>query len=133
MVYLTEMKLVHRDLATRNILLDEYRVCKISDFGLTRDVYVDEAYWKKGAGKRKHFVIQIILTFSVKTNFFILFLFTQISLASLNTNHQLLMMFFLNISSNQVDGTRITDRSCVHHQVRCMELWYPALGNVHSR
>ena len=66
MVYLTEMKLVHRDLATRNILLDEYRVCKISDFGLTRDVYVDEAYWKKGAGKRKHFVIQIILTFSVK-------------------------------------------------------------------
>ena len=32
-----------------------------------------------------------------------------------------------------MDGTRITDRSCVHHQVRCMELWYPALGNVHFR
>ena len=31
-----------------------------------------------------------------------------------------------------MDGTRISDRSCVHHKVRCMELWYPALGNVYS-
>merc|ERR1719369_1982520 len=51
MTYLASMKLVHRDLAARNILLAEGNICKVSDFGLTRDVYVDEAYWKKGDGK----------------------------------------------------------------------------------
>ena len=54
MAYLADMKLVHRDLATRNILLaTEDKVCKISDFGLTRDVYVSNTYWKKGSGKCK--------------------------------------------------------------------------------
>ena len=54
MAYLTDMKLVHRDLATRNILIaGERKICKISDFGLTRDIYVDDAYWKRGAGKCK--------------------------------------------------------------------------------
>ena len=48
------LQLVHRDLAARNILLAEGKVCKVSDFGLTRDVYIDETYWKKGSGKCKH-------------------------------------------------------------------------------
>lgn len=47
MAYLAEIKLVHRDLALRNVLLAEGKVCKISDFGLTRDVYEDDAYLKK--------------------------------------------------------------------------------------
>ncbi|GAB0089421.1 uncharacterized protein DMENIID0001_039590 [Sergentomyia squamirostris] len=47
MSYLTEIKLVHRDLAARNVLLAEGKVCKISDFGLTRDVYQDDAYLKR--------------------------------------------------------------------------------------
>lgn len=47
MTYLTEMKLVHRDLAARNVLLAEGKICKVSDFGLTRDVYEDDAYLKK--------------------------------------------------------------------------------------
>ncbi|XP_041777291.1 uncharacterized protein LOC121596425 isoform X1 [Anopheles merus] len=47
MAYLTDIKLVHRDLAARNVLLAEGKVCKISDFGLTRDVYEDDAYLKK--------------------------------------------------------------------------------------
>ncbi|XP_026286789.1 proto-oncogene tyrosine-protein kinase receptor Ret [Frankliniella occidentalis] len=51
MDYLGQLKLVHRDLASRNILLNENLVCKISDFGLSRDVYVDEAYCKLSAGK----------------------------------------------------------------------------------
>jgi proto-oncogene tyrosine-protein kinase Ret len=47
MAYLADMKLVHRDLAARNVLLAEGKICKISDFGLTRDVYEDDAYLKK--------------------------------------------------------------------------------------
>lgn len=47
MAYLADMKLVHRDLAARNVLLAEGKVCKISDFGLTRDIYEDDAYLKK--------------------------------------------------------------------------------------
>ena len=44
-------QVVHRDLATRNILVAEGRVCKISDFGMSRDVYTDLAYTKTGSGK----------------------------------------------------------------------------------
>lgn len=47
MSYLTDNKLVHRDLAARNVLLAEGKVCKVSDFGLTRDVYEDDAYLKR--------------------------------------------------------------------------------------
>lgn len=47
MAYLADMKLVHRDLAARNVLVAEGKVCKISDFGLTRDIYEDDAYLKK--------------------------------------------------------------------------------------
>ena len=44
-------QLVHRDLAARNVLVASGKVCKVSDFGLTRDVYIDETYWKKTEGK----------------------------------------------------------------------------------
>eukprot|EP00095_Tigriopus_kingsejongensis_P002641 maker-scaffold441_size170131-snap-gene-0.30 protein:Tk02641 transcript:maker-scaffold441_size170131-snap-gene-0.30-mRNA-1 annotation:"GK19126" len=44
-------QLVHRDLAARNVLVCDGQVCKVSDFGLTRDIYIDEAYWKKSNGR----------------------------------------------------------------------------------
>ncbi|KAK9889736.1 hypothetical protein WA026_007118 [Henosepilachna vigintioctopunctata] len=51
MAYLSSVKLVHRDLAARNILLAKDKICKISDFGLTRDIYEDNAYFKRSKGR----------------------------------------------------------------------------------
>lgn len=44
MVYLSERKFVHRDLATRNCLIDEQMVVKIADFGLSHKIYLQDYY-----------------------------------------------------------------------------------------
>ncbi|ELT92759.1 hypothetical protein CAPTEDRAFT_64793, partial [Capitella teleta] len=44
MQYLSKHKFVHRDLALRNCMLDELKVVKIADFGLSRDIYTKEYY-----------------------------------------------------------------------------------------
>ena len=42
--YLSKKRFVHRDIATRNCLVDSQFVCKIADFGLSRDVYGSDYY-----------------------------------------------------------------------------------------
>ncbi|KAK2182661.1 hypothetical protein NP493_342g02055 [Ridgeia piscesae] len=44
MCYLAMQKFVHRDLATRNCMVDEELTVKIADFGLSRDVYRTDYY-----------------------------------------------------------------------------------------
>lgn len=41
-------QVLHGDLAARNLLLAEGNVIKISDFGLSRDMYKKEIYTKQG-------------------------------------------------------------------------------------
>lgn len=52
MCYLEEKKVVHRDLALRNVLckiklLDNSVVCKVSDFGLSRIIPENSNYYKQ--------------------------------------------------------------------------------------
>ncbi|XP_076441792.1 uncharacterized protein LOC143280886 isoform X2 [Babylonia areolata] len=50
MRYLTSQHFVHRDLATRNCLVGEGLVVKISDFGMSRDIYTCD-YYKIGGSR----------------------------------------------------------------------------------
>lgn len=44
MAYLASHHYVHRDLAARNCLVGEQLCVKISDFGLSRDIYSSDYY-----------------------------------------------------------------------------------------
>jgi Eph receptor B1 len=51
MRYLSEMNYIHRDLAARNILVNRDLVCKVADFGLSREIDVDAYEYTTKGGK----------------------------------------------------------------------------------
>ena len=50
MAYLADMRFVHRDLASRNVLLDSKGTSKVADFGLTKSLYGDAQYTRTTIG-----------------------------------------------------------------------------------
>jgi len=51
MAYLSSKKVVHRDLAARNVLVTEHNICKVADFGFSRDIMIDNIYERKSEGR----------------------------------------------------------------------------------
>jgi len=51
MEYLSSRKVVHRDLAARNILISDTNICKVADFGFSRDVMANNIYERKSEGR----------------------------------------------------------------------------------
>ena len=53
-------KVIHRDLAARNVLVGEGEKCKVTDFGMARDVYGDDIYKKKSRVSNKNPFLYLI-------------------------------------------------------------------------
>ncbi|XP_048588906.1 fibroblast growth factor receptor 4 isoform X2 [Nematostella vectensis] len=51
MEYLSSQKIIHRDLAARNILVGEGEVCKVADFGMAKDVSIEDIYIRTTEGR----------------------------------------------------------------------------------
>ena len=48
MQYLSSRGFVHRDLAARNILVSKKNICKVADFGMSRDLEDEKYYVSRG-------------------------------------------------------------------------------------
>ncbi|UJR35517.1 hypothetical protein I4U23_028271 [Adineta vaga] len=51
LAYLESKKFVHRDIAARNVLVSNHETVKLADFGLSRQLTLDNSYYKASKGK----------------------------------------------------------------------------------
>ncbi|CAI8024313.1 Tyrosine-protein kinase transforming protein ros [Geodia barretti] len=72
MSYLSKFKFVHRDLAARNCMIDDNDIIKVSDFGLTEDMYSTAYYRHDGCetGTEEKIPIKWMAPESIESNIF---------------------------------------------------------------
>ncbi|XP_022793273.1 tyrosine kinase receptor Cad96Ca-like [Stylophora pistillata] len=51
MSYLSSKSIIHRDLAARNVLVGEDETCKVTDFGMARNVQEENIYERRTKGR----------------------------------------------------------------------------------
>lgn len=72
MQYLSEMNYVHRDLAARNVLVNGQLICKIADFGLSREIesHTEGAYTTRVSLHLSFYEALFILCYAVSVSSF---------------------------------------------------------------
>ncbi|XP_012143005.2 uncharacterized protein LOC100883782 isoform X1 [Megachile rotundata] len=79
--YLAQMKYVHRDIASRNCLVNAQRVVKLGDFGMTRPMYENDYY----KFNRKGMKLQMYTVFTSLSHFVIKY-YVALSAMIVSTN-----------------------------------------------